>query len=162
MLALGLVTIAVTSAGCGQSISGNYTLNETLANSQLTSTTCQSSTATLNLVSSNNNVNGSATNTCFTETLVGTQSGNQITGITWTLIPSATSMTTTYGSTSAQTSCVYTGSLNVSQGELSGSLTLSSSTPTTTTSTTTSPYYNNTAYSYCASTIVVAGSQAAN
>ena len=125
-IAASLVLFGAT--GCGQNINGNYALTETQSSAML-SATCQSSQANLILTENGQNVTGTASNACFTETLTGTEGSNQLTGVTVTLVqlPQANQVQTGLPQGSS-TTCTYTGNLSLQNKLLSGTLALTGQT----------------------------------
>ena len=152
-----LSTLALFGTGCGKNRSGSYTLNETLS-TVTTTATCQQGQATFNIVDNGTTINGSASNSCFIQTLTGTDAGNQITGVSLTLAPISNTTSyggypSGYGAQQPQQNCIFTGTLNVVDNQVSGNLTLQNApapAPTTT------PQQQG-PQNYCASTVSISG-----
>ena len=111
-----LAFLVVITAACGNKMAGNYSLTETGGAAQ-TNPAC----GMVNLVISENNnaVTGSAQNSCFTQTLNGTDLGNGTMNVTVVLTP-------IYGATGYQSTtsaCTYTGTMTVSGNAVTGTLT---------------------------------------
>jgi len=111
-LTLGLV-------GCGSKVGGTYTFSQS---GQSVNSACAS--MTLNLTSNSNQVSANGGNGTCTETLTGFDNGNgtiTVQSLTMTLINNSQQMGM------MPTSCIYTGTLNVSGNQVSGMLTVQQS-----------------------------------
>ncbi len=112
------------ASGCGQKVNGSYNLSQ--SGSQFSNSTngAACSQINLNLTSNSSQVSATGSNTCFTETLTGVDSGNGvITGATLTLIPvPQTQNSYSYYSGSSTTGCIYTGTLTIANNVVTGTL----------------------------------------
>jgi hypothetical protein len=139
--AASLAVLGVVAFGCGKGMSGTYSVTQSIQGGYLSSQ-CTSTQLNLSLSEKDNNVDGSGSNTCFSsETLTGTNDGNgHLNNARLTLITASQNQSGYsygyggygsgsgygygYGNNVSQTSmtCTYTGTLNYSNNQLSGSL----------------------------------------
>jgi hypothetical protein len=117
--------LTLVSTGCGKKITGNYSLVETQAGAVQNASSCMTLPTTLNLTENGTAMSGSSASSCYSQTMTGTDAGNQITGVSLTLTP-LTQAQPQYnlGTTTSAQPCVYTGTLNVNSNQISGTLTL--------------------------------------
>ncbi|MBC7395915.1 MAG: hypothetical protein H7333_00605 [Bdellovibrionales bacterium] len=115
-----LVFGLVLASGCGQKVAGTYTLSQSGQQAQM----MNCSQITLNLSSSSSQVQASGSNGTCTESLTGTDLGNgtiQVTSLTMMGNGSYNQ------NTSGMPSCVFSGTLTVTNNQVSGMLNSASS-----------------------------------
>jgi len=150
-VAAGLVVLGIAAIGCGKGLSGTYTVSEVLSGGSLSSQ-CANSQLNLSVSEDGKALNGSGSNTCFSsENLTGQDDGSgHINNAVLTLTLAQQNQSgygygggyygggygsypyyggnPGYGSTNPSTTCTYTGSLNFSSNQLSGTLNLQQNT----------------------------------
>jgi hypothetical protein len=131
MLLLNVSILSLLVTGCGQNLNGSYTGLDQITQSTTTGTTGSfvpstgqnsSSAMTMNLTQNGDSVTGtwSDTSTGLTGSIQGTMSGGSLGSIT--MMSTGTGTSISYGSSSLISGCTFTGSLNYSSNQLSGSL----------------------------------------
>jgi hypothetical protein len=124
---LGTVAISLLAIGCGKGISGTFKVLQSSVGGNL-SGNCANSQLDLNISENGNAISGSGSNSCFSSvTLQGTDDGDgHVTNVIYMFtLASQTgtnnNMNYPYNNNS-NSSCIYTGSLNLSDKVISGSL----------------------------------------
>jgi hypothetical protein len=116
--ALGFIAV-----GCGSKVGGTYTFSQTGS-----SVNSACSAVTLNLTSNSNQVSANGSNGNCTEILTGYDNGNgtiTVQSLSMTVVNSNQQYGNNqqYNNVNSNSSCIYTGTLNVSGNSVSGNLT---------------------------------------
>ena len=126
VLSMSVLSLSLLAlVGCGQKVAGSYSLTQ--SGSQISSSVngaAACSAVTLPLTSNSSSVTATGSNSCYTESLTGVDSGNGvITNVSLSLVPvQTTGSSYTYYSGAASVACIYTGTLTVTNNVVSGSL----------------------------------------
>jgi hypothetical protein len=118
-----IVAVGLLLGGCGQKIAGTYNLIQSSSSGYATSygtnqVACEQ--ISLNISESGSAVSASGSNTCWTETLTGTESGGVIQATLIEIPVTSTGTSTSYYGSSQ--GCIYTGTLTISNNVITGSL----------------------------------------
>ena len=121
LMALAMVSLF----GCGQKVTGTYTLTQLGGPFQSYSGMQQCQQISIPVNENSNAISGNGSNQCYTEILMGTNNGNGQMTVTLTLIQnggaaSGMGMTGMYNAGSG--SCTYQGTITVSGTSVQGSL----------------------------------------